>query len=80
VIVKNYDEGQGGRPYGHALVCGLAKYPRKVRPQLGEVQDPRYCYVTSALAALALLIKIHTRSCFIRACYGLVVWSLCSQS
>jgi hypothetical protein len=56
VIVKNYDEGQGGRPYGHALVCGLAKYPRKVRPQNAEVQDPRYRYETSALAALALML------------------------
>jgi ribosomal protein L14E/L6E/L27E len=33
VIVKNYDEGTSGRPYGHALVVGLAKEPRKVRQQ-----------------------------------------------
>ena len=31
VIVKNFDEGTSGRRYGHALVCGLAKEPRKVR-------------------------------------------------
>jgi large subunit ribosomal protein L27e len=31
VIVKNYDDGTNPRPYGHALVCGLAKEPRKVR-------------------------------------------------
>eukprot|EP00877_Chromochloris_zofingiensis_P014832 jgi/Chrzof1/9602/Cz04g09100.t1 len=30
VIVKNYDDGTSTRPYGHALVCGLAKEPRKV--------------------------------------------------
>ncbi|KAL4445381.1 hypothetical protein ABPG77_011206 [Micractinium sp. CCAP 211/92] len=30
VIVKNYDDGTSSRPYGHALVCGLAKEPRKV--------------------------------------------------
>ncbi len=30
VIVKNYDDGASGRPYGHALVCGLSKEPRKV--------------------------------------------------
>ena len=30
VIVKNYDDGTGSRPYGHALVCGLSKEPRKV--------------------------------------------------
>lgn len=30
VIVKNYDDGQGGRAYGHAIVVGLQKEPRKV--------------------------------------------------
>mmetsp|Transcript_22535 Transcript_22535/g.58768 ORF Transcript_22535/g.58768 Transcript_22535/m.58768 type:complete len:136 (+) Transcript_22535:110-517(+) len=30
VIVKNYDDGNSARPYGHALVCGLCKEPRKV--------------------------------------------------
>jgi large subunit ribosomal protein L27e len=30
VVVKNYDEGTSSRPYGHALVCGLSTYPRKV--------------------------------------------------
>lgn len=30
VIVKNNDDGTNGRPYGHAIVVGLAKEPRKV--------------------------------------------------
>lgn len=30
VIVKNFDEGTTSRPYGHALVMGLQKEPRKV--------------------------------------------------
>ncbi|KAK9836041.1 hypothetical protein WJX81_008401 [Elliptochloris bilobata] len=30
VIVKNQDDGTSSRPYGHAIVCGLAKEPRKV--------------------------------------------------
>ena len=30
VIVKNYDDGSSAKPYGHALVCGLKKEPRKV--------------------------------------------------
>lgn len=34
VIVKNYDDGTSSRPYGHALVCGLSKEPRKVRARL----------------------------------------------
>ena len=31
VIVTNKDDGTTARPYGHAVVCGLAKEPRKVR-------------------------------------------------
>lgn len=34
VIVKNYDDGSSGRAYGHALVCGLSKEPRKVSLKL----------------------------------------------
>ena len=30
VIVKNHDEGTSSRPYGHAMVVGLSKEPRKV--------------------------------------------------
>ena len=30
VIVKNVDDGSSTRPYGHAVVCGLSKEPRKV--------------------------------------------------
>ncbi len=34
VIVKNNDDGTTGRPYGHAIVAGLAKEPRKVTSNL----------------------------------------------
>lgn len=30
VIVKNNDDGASGRSYGHAIVAGLAREPRKV--------------------------------------------------
>ncbi|KAH9289304.1 hypothetical protein KI387_033421, partial [Taxus chinensis] len=30
VIIKNFDDGTTGRPYGHCLVAGIAKYPKKV--------------------------------------------------
>lgn len=30
VIVKNFDDGTSSRPYGHAIVVGLQKEPRKV--------------------------------------------------
>ncbi len=33
VIVKNNDDGTAGRSYGHAIVAGLAREPRKVSVQ-----------------------------------------------
>ncbi|GBG70246.1 hypothetical protein CBR_g6374 [Chara braunii] len=36
VIVKNFDDGTSGRPYGHALVAGIAKYPRKVTKKFSQ--------------------------------------------
>ncbi|CAI5676300.1 unnamed protein product [Oreochromis niloticus] len=30
VIVKNIDDGTADRPYSHALVAGIDRYPRKV--------------------------------------------------
>ncbi|XP_059163336.1 large ribosomal subunit protein eL27 isoform X1 [Physella acuta] len=36
VIVKNYDEGTTDKPYGHALVAGIDRYPRKVTRSMGK--------------------------------------------
>jgi len=30
VIIKTFDDGTAGRAYGHCLVAGIAKYPKKV--------------------------------------------------
>merc|ERR1712244_86571 len=36
VIVKNYDDGTGEKPYGHALVAGIDRYPRKVTRKMSK--------------------------------------------
>merc|ERR1712193_170089 len=36
IIVKNCDDGTQDRPYGHALVAGIDKYPRKVTKPMGK--------------------------------------------
>merc|ERR1712060_459533 len=41
VIVKSYDEGTAGRPYGHALVCGIVNYPRKVTKGMSKVKQDK---------------------------------------
>ncbi|KAL1490734.1 hypothetical protein ABEB36_013382 [Hypothenemus hampei] len=36
IIVKNYDDGTGDKQYGHALVAGIDRYPRKVHKRMGK--------------------------------------------
>jgi large subunit ribosomal protein L27e len=36
VIVKNYDEGTATRPYPHAVVAGIEKYPLKITKGMGQ--------------------------------------------
>eukprot|EP00158_Paraphelidium_tribonemae_P004989 Partr_v1_DN27090_c1_g1_i2_m29136 putative 60S ribosomal protein L27 len=36
VIVKNNDDGTEKRPYGHAIVAGIEKYPLKITKSMGQ--------------------------------------------
>ncbi|KAK4533349.1 hypothetical protein CCYA_CCYA16G4231 [Cyanidiococcus yangmingshanensis] len=36
VIVRNYDDGNGSRKFGHALIAGVERYPLKVTRDMGE--------------------------------------------
>src|SRR6218665_1318169 len=36
IIVKNYDDGSSDKPYGHALVAGISRYPRPVTKKMGK--------------------------------------------
>eukprot|EP00048_Salpingoeca_helianthica_P014244 m.220802 g.220802 ORF g.220802 m.220802 type:complete len:136 (+) comp15650_c0_seq1:216-623(+) len=36
VIVKAFDDGDSARPYGHALVAGIERYPLKVTKSMGK--------------------------------------------
>merc|ERR1711892_524922 len=36
VIVKNFDDGDATHPYGHALVAGIERYPRKVTKGMSQ--------------------------------------------
>ncbi|XP_065196051.1 large ribosomal subunit protein eL27-like [Sycon ciliatum] len=41
VIVKANDDGTSERPYGHALVAGVAKYPLRVKKSMGKKKQAR---------------------------------------
>mmetsp|Transcript_36107 Transcript_36107/g.50346 ORF Transcript_36107/g.50346 Transcript_36107/m.50346 type:complete len:135 (+) Transcript_36107:57-461(+) len=36
VIVKNFDDGTDSRPYGHAVVAGVDKYPLKITKSMSK--------------------------------------------
>ena len=36
VFVQNHDDGTQDKPYGHALVAGVDRYPRKVTRRMGK--------------------------------------------
>ncbi|PIA15636.1 hypothetical protein COEREDRAFT_87603 [Coemansia reversa NRRL 1564] len=38
VIVKNYDEGTKERPYPHAIVAGIERYPLKVTKSMSRTK------------------------------------------
>ncbi len=36
LVVKTHDDGSNDRPYGHALVAGIEKYPLKVTKRMSK--------------------------------------------
>ncbi|CAG9834151.1 unnamed protein product [Diabrotica balteata] len=36
VVIKTYDEGTSDKQYGHALVAGIDRYPRKIHKRMGK--------------------------------------------
>jgi large subunit ribosomal protein L27e len=36
VIVKTFDDGQGSRKYGHALIAGVSSYPKRVTNHMSK--------------------------------------------
>jgi ribosomal protein L14E/L6E/L27E len=58
VIVKNHDDGTATRPYGHALVCGLAKEPRKVKIRVLIAWAVQACCCISRAAGAAAAARV----------------------
>lgn len=36
VVIKNFDDGTSDKQYGHALLAGIDRYPRKVHKRMGK--------------------------------------------
>ena len=55
VIVKSFDEGTPDRPYGHALVAGIMKYPLKITKSMSEKKIAKRSRVRSLCCRTAAL-------------------------
>lgn len=38
IIMKNCDDGTSEKPYGHAIIAGIDRYPRKVHKRMGKIK------------------------------------------
>lgn len=52
VVVKTHDDGSNDRPYGHALVAGIERYPLKVTKKMGKKKVAKRTRVKSFLKVL----------------------------
>eukprot|EP00501_MAST-03F_sp_TOSAG23-6_P002067 GSMAST32.ASY1.ANO1.2158.1 assembled CDS len=41
VVVKTYDEGEGDRKFGHCLVAGINRYPRKITKSMSKKKQAK---------------------------------------
>ena len=65
VIVKSFDEGTPDRPYGHALVAGIMKYPLKITKNMSEKKIAKRSRVRRLLGPVPLspsLVNCDARS------------------
>ena len=52
VVVKTHDDGSNDRPYGHALVAGIDRYPLKVTKKMGKKRVAKRTRVKTFLKVL----------------------------
>ncbi|XP_031836864.1 ribosomal protein L27 [Nomia melanderi] len=38
IVVRNFDDGTTEKQYGHAMVAGIDRYPRKVHKRMGKAK------------------------------------------
>lgn len=38
IVMRNFDDGTSEKQYGHALVAGIDRYPRRVHKRMGKAK------------------------------------------
>ncbi|CAH8527400.1 unnamed protein product [Heterobilharzia americana] len=52
IVIKSYDEGSGEKPYGHALVVGIDRYPRRILRRMGKKRMESRCKIKPFIKVL----------------------------
>ena len=62
VVIKQLDEGTKERPYPHAIVAGIERYPLKVTKRMGAKRLAKRSKVKP-------FIKVRNHSCAFHPCF-----------
>lgn len=79
VIVKTFDDGTSDKQFGHALVAGIDRYPRKVTKKMGKAKLKKkskikpflkvilmfFCAIKLAFSHILILLERKHPFCFI---------------
>ena len=63
IVVKTYDDGTSEKPYGHALVVGIERYPRKVTKSMAKTKIAKRSKIKPFVK-----VGIFTNSSFVAYC------------
>jgi len=64
VVVKSYDDGTADRPYGHALIAGIDKYPLRVVKRMGKNTIKKRSKIRPFIRVVSLQHLLPTRCMF----------------
>ena len=73
LIVKTYDEGSNDRPYGHALVAGIERYPLRVTKKMGKKRVAKRTRIKSFLKVVNYNHLMPTRQEHFSLCVAYVL-------
>nr|CAX77401.1 ribosomal protein L27 [Schistosoma japonicum] len=63
IVIKSYDEGSGDKPYGHALVVGIDRYPRRILKRMGKKRMESRCKIKPFVKVVNYNHLMPTRHC-----------------
>ena len=74
VVVKTHDDGSNDRPYGHALVVGIDRYPLRITKKMGKKKVARRTKIKPFMKVLNYNHLMPTRSGVLpERCWGVLI-------